>query len=76
MNFTEKQQREIDNARAILRDNGYYVENLWHVDDVKGKYKCDDDDAYEILNNALSNGVTFEQIWLAIDSEIESIKKI
>ena len=70
---TQKQQREVENARAILRENGFYVENLWHVDDVKGKYECDDDDAYEILDNALSNEATFEQIWLAIDSEIDSL---
>jgi len=67
-------QQEIDNAKAILRESGYHVDNLWHVDDVKGKYECDDDDAYEILDNALSNEATFERIWLAIYREIDSVK--
>lgn len=67
-------QQEIDNAKAILRESGYYVENLWHVDDVKGKYKCDDDDAYEILDNAISDDATFEKIWEAIYIEIDYVK--
>jgi hypothetical protein len=67
-------QKKIDNAKAILRESGYYVENLWHVDDVKGKYECDDDEAYEILDNAIFNEVTFERIWLAIYREIDSVK--
>ena len=72
--ITKKQQEEIDNARSILRSYGYYVENLWHIEDVKLNHECDDDDAYDILDNALSNEATFEQIWLAIDTEIQSIK--
>ena len=57
----------IDEARKFLKDNGYFTDNLWHVDDVKSKFKCDDETAQSILRDALENGATMEQIWLAID---------
>ena len=54
-------------AKKVLKENGYFVDNLWHVDDVKSKFKCDDDDvAQEILNQALTNEATMEQIWFSI----------
>lgn len=58
----------IANAKLVLKQAGYFVDNLWHVDDVKLRYNCDDNDqAQDILNSALSNDATFEQIWFAID---------
>lgn len=58
----------VEEAKAVLRENGYFVDNLWHVDDVKLRYNCDDDEqAQDILDNALTNDATMEQIWFAID---------
>lgn len=58
---------EVEKARQVLRDNGYFVDNLWHVDDVKERYNCtDDEQAQEILYNALTNDGTMEQLWFAI----------
>ena len=58
----------VEQAKEVLRQNGYFVDNLWHVDDVKLRYNCDDDEqAQEILNGALTNDATMEQIWFAID---------
>jgi hypothetical protein len=54
-------------AKQFLRDNGYFVDNLWHVDDVKSKFKCDDEVAQSVLKDALENVATMEQIWFAID---------
>ena len=72
-NMTIEQQKEIEKAKQLLRDNGYFVDNLWHVEDVKGRFKCDDDEvAQDILSNALQNDATMEQIWLAIDIAGES----
>lgn len=49
---------EVEKARQVLRDNGYFVDNLWHVDDVKERYNCtDDEQAQEILYNALTKEV-------------------
>jgi len=71
-NMTIEQQKEIEKAKQLLKDNGYFTDNLWHVDDVKSKFKCDDEAAQSILKNALENDATMEQIWLAIDIAGES----
>lgn len=57
---------KIEEAKAILKQAGYYVDNLWHVDDVKSRFECDEDDAQEVLDSALKNEATMEQIWYAI----------
>jgi hypothetical protein len=55
-------------AKEVLRNAGYFVDNLWHVDDIKLRYDCDDDEqAQDVLNTALTNDATMEQIWFAID---------
>jgi hypothetical protein len=58
---------EIQLAKTILRENGYFVDNLWSIEDVKSKYVCDDETAQDVLYRALTNEATYEQIWLAID---------
>lgn len=65
-------ERKIEKAKQFLKDNGYFTDNLWHVDDVKGNYDCDDEKAHSILNDALQNDATMEQIWLAISIAAES----
>ena len=57
----------IENAKKVLKENGYFVDNLWHIDDVKSKFKCDDDVAQGILDQSLTNEATMEQIWFSID---------
>lgn len=58
----------VNQAKEVLRNAGYFVDNLWHVDDVKLRYNCDNNDqAQDILNSALTNDATFEQICFAID---------
>ena len=58
----------VQKAKEVLRENGFFVDNLWHVDDVKLRYNCDNDEqAQDILNGALTNDATMEQIWFAID---------
>lgn len=55
-------------AKEVLRNAGYFVDNLWHIDDIKLRYDCDDDEqAQDVLNTALTNDATMEQIWFAID---------
>jgi hypothetical protein len=58
--------QEVENARKVLKENGYFVENLWSINDVKGRYNCNDDQAQEVLDKALTNEATMEQIWFAI----------
>lgn len=58
---------EIENAKKILKDNGYFTDNLWTVDDVKGKFpNCTDEQAQDILNDSLTNEATMGQIWFSI----------
>jgi hypothetical protein len=57
-----------EKAKAVLREAGYFVDNLWHIDDIKLRYNCDDDEqAQGILDSALTNEATMEQIWFAIE---------
>jgi hypothetical protein len=65
-------------ARAFLRSKGYFVENLWCVDDVMENYECNRGKAYEVIEKAMTNEATMQQIWLAIDDVCDylEIKKI
>ena len=64
-------QEQINQAKQILKDAGYQTENLWHIDDVKSRYNCTDEQAHEILHKAITNEATMGQIWLSIDSEAD-----
>jgi len=62
------QAKQIAKAKEILRREGYFVDNLWHIDDIQYRYNCDDDaQSHEILNTALTNEATMNQIWFSID---------
>ena len=69
----------VEQAKAVLRQNGFFVDNLWHIDDVKINYNCEcDEQAQAILDGALTNDVTMEKIWEAIDvyAEEEGLNRI
>ena len=58
----------VEEAKAVLRENGFFVDNLWHVDDIKLRYNCEDNEqAQDVLYGALTNDATMEQVWFAID---------
>lgn len=59
--------REIDNAcKNHLKDNGYFVDNLWHLDDVRNKFDCTDDQAYKVLSRVLESDYIMGSIHEAI----------
>jgi hypothetical protein len=58
---------KIEQAKAILREAGFFVDNLWHIDDVKNNHECTDDEAYDILEQALTSDWITEQIFSEID---------
>ena len=68
----------VEEAKKVLEENGYQTYNLWHVDDVKSKFDCNDDEAMGVLISALQNDATMEQIWYAIQfhGEEEGLKII
>jgi hypothetical protein len=68
----------VQEARELLKANGYFVDNLWTISDVKDKFKCTDEQAQEVLNKALTNEATMEQIQFSIRefSELKGLEKI
>jgi hypothetical protein len=59
-----------EQARQVLRDNGYFVDNLWHVDDVP---MGTDEERMEVLEKALTNPWVFEQIHYGIGEAMRDI---
>lgn len=58
MQKNETTLKEIQQAKELLKNNGYYINDLWHILDVKDSphsedpyFNCSDSQAYEILNN-------------------------
>jgi hypothetical protein len=68
----------INKAKELLEYYGYYTQNLWSIYDVQNKYDCSNEEAQKILNTALTNEATYEQIWFSIDdaAKFNNIKKI
>jgi len=65
----------VEEAKAFLKSQGFFTDNLWHVDDVKSKFNCDDDEA-QYIEQSLTNEATMEQIWFSIREfgEIEGLE--
>ena len=68
-----------DHAREILKQKGYFTENLWHIDDVKAKAQemsqipvneLSDEDCYEVLRNVFKSDYFYEQMWVGIQEEL------
>ena len=66
--------KEINNAKELLRKEGYYIDNLWRVWDVQERYNCEDNDAYEVLDKAVSSEYIQERIFELIDNITEDFK--
>ena len=60
-------------AKQALREAGYFVDNLWHVDDVKNatEVNLSTEQAMQVLSMALTNEATMEQIWMSIQIATE-----
>jgi hypothetical protein len=70
-------REEIIKAKEVLRNAGYFVDNLWHIQDV---YNVADgniqkDQARQVLEMALTNNDTTDQIWLAIKISIDILNE-
>jgi ribosome-associated translation inhibitor RaiA len=78
LNKAKEKLRDIVEARVLLQKKGYFVENLWTTDDVTENYNCTQQQAQQVLEMALTNEATMQQIWLAIDDACDhlEIKKI
>jgi hypothetical protein len=54
-------------AKQFLKNEGYFVDNLWHVSDVRNNFECDDETAQNILYWALTSPTTIEYVNDSID---------
>jgi hypothetical protein len=65
----------IAQAKFTLKQAGYFVDNLWHIQDV---YNVADgniqkDQARQVLEMALTNNDTTDQIWYAIKVGVDIV---
>ena len=67
----------IHEAKQALREAGYFVDNLWHVDDVKNatEVSLSTEQAMQVLSMVLTNNDTTDQIWLAIKMSIDILNE-
>jgi hypothetical protein len=72
-----EQSREvaIANAKLVLKQAGYFVDNLWHINDVQDRHDCDADTAQEVLYNALTHSYIVERIFDVIHDEYWKLNK-
>lgn len=66
--FNHDVQISEESARITLKNKGYFVDNLWHIEDVLNVYPtATKEQAMEILDKALTNEATGEQIQFSIE---------
>jgi len=67
--YLKEPDTKVEEARRILKDAGFFVDNLWSESDVESilsSQKLSSERKQQILNKALTNSETMEQIWLAL----------
>ena len=69
---------EVNEAKEFLKSKGYYVDNLWHIEDVKDirPNNLTDEQAYEILDKAMNNEYLMNETWETIDIIYNDLYKI
>lgn len=62
----------VKQAKQVLRDAGYYVDNMWHVNDVKIiDPTISTSDAQEVLHNVMNCAPIMEMVWDGIKEQVE-----
>tara|TARA_R110002012_G_scaffold288132_1_gene480731 strand:+ start:1438 stop:1677 length:240 start_codon:yes stop_codon:yes gene_type:complete len=64
----------IQHAKEVLNNEGFNTSNLWQVEDVTQIYDCTDEQAQEVLKQALSSRYIVEKIFEEIDIVCEELK--
>jgi len=69
----ETKEMLISQAKFTLKQAGYFVDNLWHVDDVKNatEVNLSTNQAMQVLSMSLTNEATMDQIWMSIQIATE-----
>lgn len=65
----------IAEAKQVLKEAGYFVDNLWHIQDVYNvaEGNIQKDQAMQVLSMALTNDVTTDQVWHSIKISIDIV---
>jgi len=59
---------EVTKAKEVLKNAGYFVDNLWSNDDIQSFFSdVSKEECQKVLRSALTNDATMEQIWYAIE---------
>ena len=58
---------QIDNAKKYLESQGFFTANLWHTDDVCQNYNVNQDEALDLIEDAMTSEITISGIFEAID---------
>ena len=66
----------IEKSREVLdlpidKSSSYAIDNLWKAGDVQGTFDCSEAEAVGVMNKALINEATMNQIWYAIHFHAE-----
>lgn len=67
---------KVREAKQILKEAGYYTDNLWSVEDVQDIFNCSNEEAQDVLKIALTNEGTMHHIWTAIRIAGEDISLV
>ena len=57
---------KVNEAKEFLKSKGYYVDNLWQIDDAKSVFQCTNEQAYEIMDKVMNNERIMNEIWETI----------
>ena len=57
-----EEEDKVTEALDFLESQGFYIQNLWHIQDVQRKFDCSEEEAMEVLNDAVSGEWIIEQI--------------
>jgi hypothetical protein len=64
---------EIEKAIQVLEDAGYYVKNLWHIDDVDDD-TLTDAEKLDVLDKSIDRDSVYERIHSNMEDELLMIK--
>ena len=60
---------EVTRAKEVLKNAGYFVDNLLCNEDIESFFSnVSKEECQKVLNRALTNEATMEQIWYSIES--------
>lgn len=58
----ENGKDKITEALDYLESQGFYIRNTWHIQDVQDKFQCTEEEAFDVLDDAVSGEWIIQQI--------------